>query len=263
MAKGTYLGLICVLFLCAEPSASDAPQATPITVRHIEGLVHGFLVMRTMDGNIIAEGDLAQTVKGPEVTSRLVFHFKDGSLQDETTTFSQVKSFRLLSDHLIQKGPAFKTPMDLTVDGVTGDVTVRYADDQGKPKESMERLNIPANLANGMVPLLLKNVPSGASQWTLSMVVATPKPRLVKLAVSVAGRDSFSVGTSSYKAIHYVAKIDLGGVTGVVAPIVGKQPQDSHVWIMDSKAPVFLRSEGPQFEGGPSWQVELTSPTWR
>jgi hypothetical protein len=219
--------------------------------------------MRTMDGNIIAEGDLAQTVEGDEVTSRLVFHFKDGSLQDETTVFSQRKSFRLLSDHLIQKGPAFKTPTDLTVDGVSGNVTVRYADGEGKPKESMERVDVPADLANGMVPLLLKNLPSGASYLTLSIVVATPKPRLVKLAVSVASQDRFSVGTSSYKATHYVAKIELGGVAGVVAPIVGKQPQDSHVWIMDDKAPVFLRSEGPQFEGGPSWQIELTSPTWQ
>jgi hypothetical protein len=255
-------GLLGVLLFCPARATPEALPATPVAVRHIEGLVHGFLVMRTTEGDIIAEGDLAQTVHGDQVTSHLVFHFKDGSLQDETTVFSQRKSFRLLSDHLIQKGPAFNTPMDLTVDGVTGDVTVRYADDDGKPKESTERLNLPANLANGMVPILLKNVPNGDTQLMLSMVVATPKPRLVKLAISVAGEDGFSVGATGYKATHYILKIDLGGLAGVVAPIVGKQPQDSHVWIMGGKAPAFIKSEGPQFEGGASWRIELASPTW-
>jgi hypothetical protein len=234
----------------------------PMTVRYEEGLVHGFLLMRTTDGHIIAEGDWLQTVRGDQVTTRLVFHFKDGSLQDETTVFSQRKQFRLLSNHLIQKGPAFKTPMDLTVDGVTGNVTVHSADVKGKANEATERLNLPADLANGMVPILLKNFPSSPTQLSLSMVVATPKPRLIKLAIYAAGEEPFAIGPANYKAVHYVVRIELGGVAGVVAPIVGKQPQDSHIWIMGGKAPIFLKSEGPQFEGGPSWRIELAIPSW-
>ena len=167
----------------------------PMTVRYEEGLAHGFLLMRTTDGNIIAEGDWLQTVRGDQVTTRLVFHFKDGSLQDETTVFSQRKQFRLLSNHLIQKGPAFKTPMDLTVDGVTGNVTVHSADVKGKANEVTERLNLPADLANGMVPILLKNFPSSPTQLSLSMVVATPKPRLIKLAISAAGEEPFAASS--------------------------------------------------------------------
>jgi hypothetical protein len=257
------LGLAGVSPFGAARALPDTPPPAAVTVRYAEGLVHGFLLMRTMDGSIIADGDLAETVHGDQVTIRLVFHFKDGSLEDETTVFSQRKQFRLVSNHLIQKGPAFKTPMDLTVDGVTGNVTVHYADDKGNPNESTERLHLPADLANGMVPVLLKNLPSSTTQWSLSMVVATPKPRLIKLAISAAGDERFSVGTSSYKAVRYIVRVELGGVSGVVAPIVGKQPQDSHVWIMGGRAPTFLKSEGPQFEGGPSWRIELASPTWR
>ena len=41
-----------------------------------------------------------------------------------------------------------------------------------------EHLTLPPDVANGMVPMLLKNVRPGAAPQTLSLVVATPKPRL-------------------------------------------------------------------------------------
>jgi hypothetical protein len=257
-----WLGLVSIPLFCAARAVPDTPPATAVTVRYLEGLVHGFLLMRTMDGRLIAEGDLLETVHGDQVTTHLVFHFKDGSLQDETTVFSQRKQFRLLSNHLIQKGPAFKTQMDLTVDGITGNVTVHYVDEKGNPNDSSERLSLPPDVANGMIAILLKNLPSSPTSLSLSMVVATPKPRLIKLAISAAGDERFLVGTSSYKATRYIVRVELGGVAGVVAPIVGKQPQDAHVWIMGGKAPTFLKSDGPQFEGGPSWRIELASPTW-
>jgi len=57
-------------------------------------------------------------------------------------------------------------------------------------------------------------------------------------------------------------KVDIGGVAGVVAPLVGKQPEDSHVWILEGEAPAFVKSEGPLFMGGPPWRIELTNPAW-
>ena len=60
-----------------------------VQVRHIEGLVHGFLALSTLDGQRIADGDLIQLAHGGRVTSRLAFHFKDGSLHEETAVFSQ------------------------------------------------------------------------------------------------------------------------------------------------------------------------------
>src|ERR1700674_1191243 len=82
------------------------PSAEPIVVRHVEGLVHGFLSLRSPEGRVLANSDLIQDARGDRVTSRLVFHFKDGSLQDETAVFSQRGHFQLISDHLVQKGSA-------------------------------------------------------------------------------------------------------------------------------------------------------------
>lgn len=94
------------------------------------------------------------------------------------------------------------------------------------------------------------------------MLVATPKPRLVKLEISPIGEDSFLIGGSPAKAMRYAIKIDIGGISGAIAPIIGKQPPDIHVWMIGGKAPGFLKSEGPLYEGGPIWRIELASPIW-
>jgi len=92
--------------------------------------------------------------------------------------------------------------------------------------------------------------------------VAAPKPRLVKIVVIAQGTEPFSLAGFSREAMHYVAKVDLGGVAGVVAPMVGKQPPDSQIWILGGEAPVFLKSETQSYMGGPMWRIELVSPVW-
>ena len=94
------------------------------------------------------------------------------------------------------------------------------------------------------------------------LVVTTPKPRIVGLAISAQGEDTFVLGGNNRKATHYIVKIEIGGVTGLVAPVLGKQPPDTHVWILQGEAPAFVRSRGPLFSGGPIWQIELESPVW-
>ncbi len=235
---------------------------SPVPVMHTEGLIHAFLVLRTLEGDALAEGDVTQVAAGDRVTSHLVFHFKDGSINEETVVFSQRRTFRLVSDHLVQKGPAFKQLRDVSIDGSTGQVTVRYTDDDGKEKVVTDRLKLPPDVSNGMILMLLKNLRPDVPLTTVSLVAATPKPRLVKLLISPEGNESFSAGGSVRKATRYVVKVDIGGVAGVVAPLVGKQPQDTHVWILGGDAPSFVKSEGPLYPGGPTWRIELTSPNW-
>jgi hypothetical protein len=236
--------------------------AEEVPVRHHEGLVHGFLVLRTPDGETLANGDLIQVAHGDRVTATLVFHFKDGSVQEETSVYSQRRTFRLLTNHMVRKGPSFKNPMDVSIDVRSGQVTVRYADDDGKAKVETAHLALPADLSNGLLFTMLKNIQPGAPELKVSMLAATPKPRLVKLAITQVGEEPFTVAGSSRKATHYVVKFELGGLTGVVAPLLNKQPPDVHVWILAGEAPAFVKSEGPLYAGGPIWRVELASPVW-
>ena len=249
-------------FALAVLCGAAIATAEPVPVRHAEGIVHGFLALRTLDGTTIANGDLIQLARGARVTTRLTFHFKDGSLHDETAVYSQRQQFRLISDRLVQKGPAFPQPLDMSIDAASGSIVVHYSDDHGQPKTETEHASLPPDIANGLTLTLLKNVRPNALPKTLSFVAATPKPRLVKLALSSAGQDRFSTGGTEREATHYVLKVEIGGLRGVLAPLVGKQPPDSHVWILGGEAPAFVRSEQPLFMGGPVWRIELVSPAW-
>jgi hypothetical protein len=263
VTKHFLLPLRGILLAWAILLAPSAQAQSTVEVRYSEGLIRGFLVLRAMDGDILAHGDLAQVARGERVTSHLDLRFKDGSIYDETVHFSQQGSFQLSDYHLVQKGPVYKVPIDMTIDRSTGQVQVRYTDDDGKEKVESERFELPPDLMNGMIPILLKNIAPDAKQKTVSLVAATPKPRLVKLVISPEGEAKFLAGGAIRTATQYRIKVEIGGILGFLAPLVGKQPEDSHAWVLDGDAPVFVRLEGPLFMGGPSWRIEPASPVWQ
>jgi hypothetical protein len=224
-----FLGLL-------QPTTSPAET---VEVRYREGVSHGFLVLRTQEGKPIADGDSSQVAQGDRVTSRMRFRFKDGSIYEQTTVF--------------------KRPMETVIDATSGQVTVRYTED-GKDKVLTERLELPPDVANGILFTLLKNVQRNVPKATVSYVAATPKPRIVHLEVTPQGQEPFSIGSYSHKAIHYVVKVKIGGVAGLVAALVGKQPPDIQAWVPGDDAPAFVRSDGPLYGYGPIWRMELAVP---
>jgi hypothetical protein len=242
---------------------SGSLMSEPVVTRYTEGLIHGFLVLRDMDDKILASGELSQRASANRVTNELVFHFRDGSLHEETTVFSQRKVFQLLTYHLVQKGKAFKRATDMTINASTGKVTVISTDDDGKEKTYSATMKLPTDVSNGLVTTLIQDIDPKALKMTVSMVASTPKPRLVKLVIKPEDvEDSFSIAGTPHKALHYTVKVDIGGISGVVAPIVGKQPPDTHVWMVGGRSPGFVKSIGPLSEGGPLWKIELASPVW-
>src|SRR5262249_3034093 len=136
--------------------------------------------------------------------SRMVFRFRDGSVQEETAVFTQRGSLRLLSDHLVQRGPSFPKPVEVSIDAGTGQVTVRYRDDEGREKVLDERLDLPADVSNGLILTVLKNLRPDDPSATVSMVIATPKPRLVKMVITRVGEDPVSNGRTTGRAARYV-----------------------------------------------------------
>jgi len=236
--------------------------ADPVAVRHTEGVVHGFLVVRTFEAKTVAAGELTQSPRGGRLTNHLVFRFKDGSIQDETAVFTQRNAFLLLKYRLIQKGPTFPQQLDVSIDRASGQVTVHYTEKDGKAKVVREHIDLPLDLANGLTSTLLKNLNPADLPAKVSLLATTPKPRLVNLKITSEGTDPFSVGSLTRQATHYAIKVEIGGLKGAIAPLVGKQPPDHHVWIVGGDAPGFIRSEGAFYQDGPEWRVDLASPVW-
>lgn len=248
-----------VIFCAVLASAITATlHGEPIPVRHPQGSAHGFVALKTADGIPIAIGDVTQIIHGDRVTSRVTFHFRDGSLDDEVTVFSQRRVFRLISDHHIQHGPSFPKRIDVLIDAVAGKVT-SHAED-GTIRE--DHLDLPSDVSNGLPPNLLLNFLPSTPETKLSFVAPTAKPRLITVSVKPSGEVPFSVGSTSRKAIDYVLHVELGGLAGVIAPMIGKQPADYHIWILRGAAPAFIREEGQLYEGGPIWRIEQISPSF-
>jgi hypothetical protein len=125
-----------------------------------------------------------------------------------------------------------------------------------------DHLKLPPDLSNGIVPQVVENLREENADATVSMVVLTPKPRVVKLVISNRGEDRCSLVGAPRKATHYAIKIDLGGVLGVVAPLVGKAPPDIQLWTIGGEAPTFAREIGPLYAEGPPMTIQLVSPAW-
>ena len=251
----TWLVLITPLIL------AHGVQGQDLSVRQPLGSAHGFLTLRDQAGAILAAGDLTLVPSGDRITLRIVFHFRDGSLNDETTIFSQKKVFRLISDRLVQTGRSFPHPCDISIDVPSQQAIIR---DLSKANEAprVEHMNLPPDLANGIIFFLIMNLPSDAPKVGFPYLAPSLKPRMVKLAVTADGKEPFKLSGLRYQALKYDVKVDIGGVAGAVAPVVGKQPPDSYVWVTEGSAPAIVRIDTPLYEDGPVWSIRLASPVW-
>ncbi|WP_241654871.1 hypothetical protein [Granulicella sibirica] len=249
------LGLISILSCVYVATLSGEP----IQVRYGQGSSHGFLALKTLDGVTIATGDSTQVVSRGRVTSRLIFHFKDGSVDEDVTVFTQQGVFRLISDHHIQHGPSFPKPIDFLIDMASGDLTFKAEDGT----ISKEHMDLPADVSNGLPPNLLLNILPTTPETKVAYIAPGKKARLIHLSIKPMGTLTFRVGAFRRKATDFTLHVELGGVTGVVAPIIGKQPSDYHIWLQDGTPPAFVREEGPLYEGGPIWRMEQISPSFQ
>ena len=237
-------------------------QADAMPVRYVQGSFHGFLELRSDGGNVVASGDSLQSVRGDRITAQTIFHFKDGSVDDETTVYTQHRTFHLISDRHVQKGPSFPHPMDVMIDAGSGMVTVRSTDKDGKATVTSQHMTLPEDLANGLIPVVVENMHAAQQGTTVEMVVLAPKPRVVKLVITNLGEENCSVVDVATKATHYEIKIVLGGAIGLIAPLVGKAPPNIQVWVIRGKAPTFAREVGPMYAEGPMMTIQLASPVW-
>ncbi len=236
-------------------------EAAPIHVRLMEGTFRGFLVLRSLDGTAIAYGEVSQKLMGDLIESRTILRFTDGSLYDESATFSQMGVFRLEAYRLVQHGPSYPT-LEVSFDRRSGQYKARS---QGEKDDKQEvasgTFEMPADLYNGMALVLLKNLPGGVGA-TVHMAVFTPEPRLIEMEWSWEGEDEVMLGGNPLKAMRLLVKLKIGGFTGVIASLLGKSPPDLRYWLVTGEVPAFVRFEGAMFLNGPVWRLELATVEW-
>jgi hypothetical protein len=223
--------------------------------------MHQFMVARSEAGKIIANVEFSQAVQGDEVMMRLTYHFVDGSIDDETTTYRQQGAFRLVRNHHIQQGPFFVNPVDFTVEAATGTATTRTADKNGKIHVASEHIDLPDDLANGFVGTLLKNVPHNATPFRVWILAPFFGGRLIRILISPEGEQPFYTTAQTLKATVFRIHPELGGILGMIAPLIGLQPKDVMVWVLEGEEPAVVRIVGQLGGFGPvvSSEMEGTS----
>jgi len=208
-----------------------------IPVRHMQKPMHRFMVARSEDGKTIASGEFTQVVDGSQVTMRLTYYFGDGSIDDEETTYTQSGTFRLVRNHHIQKGPFFTKPVDFTVDATTGTVTFRSTDKYGKIRDDSKHMALPADLADGMVGTVLLNVPRNTAPVQVGMLAPVGGGRLVRLQISPDSQQMVQLAGQSFPATVFRVHPVLGSIVSLFARILGLQPKDVTVWVLEGEDP--------------------------
>jgi hypothetical protein len=237
--------------------AATALPAQTIPPRHTEGRMRGFVTVRSLDGKLIGYGEISQSVRAGHITDHMTVRFRDGSLDEETTVFSAQRAFTLISDRHIQRGPLFPHPLDLTTTAA-GDSTNRTLDASGKPRLETSHVDLPPGTAvEGMMGTLLANLDPALQSLRIPALTPTPKPRLIHFAIAPEGRGTFRVDGVRQTAAVFRIKTELGGIAGVVAPIIDKQPDDILAWVIQGESPLAIRAIGQLSEGGPLLDIQL------
>jgi hypothetical protein len=238
---------------------SQLAVAQPIPVRYSQGSERGFLVVKSK-GNVIAVGDLMQVAEGAAFRSHVLIRFRDGSVDEESTTFSAQNELRLISDHHVQKGPSFPTPLDVTIAVPASEVKWTEIKD-GHAVTNRKHIDLPKDLANGLLPLVMENIRPSAAETRVSYLVNDPKPRIIAISVKPDGKQDFVIAGVIFPANRYLLHIDIGGLAGMIAPLIGKQPPDMHEWVISGEVPSVARLEGPFYQDGPIWTIEAAMPS--
>jgi hypothetical protein len=231
--------------------------AEPIAVRHIQLPRHEFMVARSETGKIMARVEFTETVQGDDVTMRLTYHFLDGSLDDETTTYRQQGTFRLVRNHHIQNGPFFAKPVDFAVEAATGIATSRTADKSGKVHVETEHIDLPDDLANGFVGTVLLNVSPKTAPFRMGILAPVFGGRLIRILISPEGEQPFQKAGQTVKATVFRIHPELGGFLGMIARLLNLQPKDVMVWVLEGETPAVMRIVGQLGGSGPVLSSEL------
>jgi hypothetical protein len=248
---------ICVAAALLAMSLGAAMQAEQIRVKHVQLPMHRFMVARSESGNVIAGVEFSQAVQGDEVTMHLTYRFVDGSFDDETTTYTQQGSFRLVRDHHIQKGRFFSKPIDFTVESATALVTSRTIDKSGKQRVESKHMDLPNDLSNGFVGTLLLNVPPNVKPFRVGMLVPVRGGRLIQLLISPEDEQTVHLAGQALRAAVFRVHPELGGIVGVIARLLGLQPKDVMVWVLEGEQPAVAVILGQLGGSGPVVSSDL------
>ena len=137
-------------------------------------------------------------------------------------------------------------------------------DKDAKPNVTREHIDLPNDLpndlCNGLIFIRMLNLPAHNPTATTSALAPTSKPGVVHVVIAREADKHITIAAARYTVTRYLLAIELGGIAGVVAPLIGKQSANMHFWNTGGDVPVLIRQEGQFLKRGPIGRVEQILP---
>jgi hypothetical protein len=165
-------------------------------------------------------------------------------------------------NHHIQKGPFFTKPFDFTVEAATGIVTTRTIDKNGKIHVESKHIHLPDDLANGLVGTLLLNVPHNTTPFRVGMLAPVGGGRLIRLLISPEDEQTVHLAGQTLKATVFRIHPELGVIVGMIARLLGLQPKDVTVWVLEGEEPAVAIIVGQLGGYGPVVSSDLVGTSF-
>jgi hypothetical protein len=89
------------------------------------------------------------------------------------------------------------------------------------------------------------------------MLATVGSGRLIRLLISPEREQPFQTGGQTLEATVFRIHPELGGIVGVIAQLIGLQPKDVMVWVLEGEEPAVVRIVGQLGGYGPVMSSEL------
>lgn len=245
--------------------SSDTPPALPLACRRFapseacypDGSTHSVLDLRTARGELLARGDLVQTVGDEGLRSRMVFHLAN-SVIEETVDFIDYGGFVLQSYRLVQNGPLFAEDIDATILSSGAYVVSTKSHTTGHMQRYVGNAGLPPEVYHGIAVSVRANPPHPERE-VAHIVAFAPHPRLINLELALPGTENMLLGKHGAGATQSDAKPGTAAARGLWSKLQGEFPLDGRLWIVTEHLPGFY--VGPSYSA-PVWRLDVVSPGW-
>jgi hypothetical protein len=91
---------------------------------------------------------------------------------------------------------------------------------------------------------LLLNVSHNRTPFRVGILAPVGGGRLIRILISPEGEQAFHTTGQTLEATVFRIHPELGGIVGVIAPLIGLQPRDVIVWVLEGEQPAVVRIVG-------------------
>ncbi len=241
-----------VLLLALAASCQQAPIVRPRledpsgSPSSREGAAHGFPALRSIDGELLAQGEFLQHVEGDAIRRTIHYTFGPGHWVEESSSLRQ-------DPELVQEAWSWQEVRDgiverrFEIDFESGTATAEKRED-GRVKRWSAHLDLQPGVAfaGSAFSLALGRERERLQRGEpveLQGVGFLPKPKAATLEVSYVGLERMTMGDRTVLGEHYVLHPKIPAIARLFV-----DPPDSNLWLTSPGPAAFLRWEGAMAE---------------